>query len=45
MKQAKLHSFFGAWIVTVNNTLFPRLFNSKKEALQIVEEINKKNNE
>ena len=42
MKQAKLKPYFGAWVVETNGVLFPKMFKNKKEAQQIVNQINER---
>lgn len=42
MKQAKLKPYFGAWVIETNGVLFPKMFTNKKEAQQIVNQINEK---
>lgn len=42
MKQAKLKPFFGAWVIETGETLFPKMFKNKKEAQQIVNQINER---
>lgn len=42
MKQAKLKPYFGAWVVETNGVLFPKMFTNKKEAQQIVNQINER---
>lgn len=40
--KAILKPFFGAWVVEVGTTIFPKLFTDKKQAVEVVETINKK---
>ena len=40
MKKAVLKPFFGSWIVSTGDVVFPKLFKNKKEALGVVEHIN-----
>lgn len=42
MKQAKLKPYFGAWVVETNGVLFTKMFKNKKEAQQIVNQINER---
>lgn len=42
MKQAKLKPYFGAWVIETNEVLFPKMFTNKKEAQQIVNQINER---
>lgn len=41
--QAVLKPFFGAWIVQFGETVFPRLFTKKSEALALINYANRKN--
>ena len=44
MKQAKIHSYFGEWVVSTGETLFPKMFKTKKEAMQVAKQINEREN-
>ena len=39
--KAILKPFFGAWVIQVGETLFPKMFSKKSDALKVLDEINR----
>ena len=39
--KAILKPFFGAWVIQVGGTLFPKMFTKKSDALKVLNEINR----